>query len=99
MRLQRLLGSGALRPRDRVRDRQPANQGLSQEDLAWLLGNVPAEVLILRPAPDDSRRITASGSTATSEPLAASAATVALRERSSATATTTPSSTLPMPIT
>jgi nucleotide-binding universal stress UspA family protein len=34
--------------------------GLSQEDLAWLLGNVPAEVLILRPAPDDSRSITAS---------------------------------------
>jgi nucleotide-binding universal stress UspA family protein len=33
--------------------------GLSQEDLAWLLGNVPAEVLILRPAPDDARSITA----------------------------------------
>jgi len=33
--------------------------GLSQEDLAWLLGNVAAEVLILRPAPDDSRRISA----------------------------------------
>ncbi len=36
-------------------------QGLSQDDLAWLLGNVPAEILILRPAPDDSRRITANG--------------------------------------
>jgi hypothetical protein len=36
-------------------------QGLSQDDLAWLLGHVPAEILILRPAPDDSRRITASG--------------------------------------
>jgi len=35
-------------------------QGLSQDDLAWLLGHVPAEVLILRPAPDDARRITAS---------------------------------------
>ncbi|HEX3802839.1 MAG TPA: universal stress protein [Solirubrobacteraceae bacterium] len=34
-------------------------QGLSQDDLTWLLGNVPAEILILRPAPDDSRRITA----------------------------------------
>ena len=34
--------------------------GLSQEDLAWLLGNVPAELLILRPAPDDARSITAS---------------------------------------
>ena len=34
--------------------------GLSEEDLAWLLGNVPAEVIILRPAPDDSRSISAS---------------------------------------
>ncbi|MCL2419727.1 MAG: universal stress protein [Conexibacteraceae bacterium] len=38
-------------------------KGLSQEDLAWLLGHVPAEVLILRPAPDDSRQISASGVT------------------------------------
>lgn len=36
-------------------------QGLSQEDLAWLLDNVAAEVLILRPAPDDARRISAGG--------------------------------------
>jgi len=36
-------------------------QGLSQEDLGWLLGQVAAEVLILRPAPDDTRRITATG--------------------------------------
>jgi hypothetical protein len=35
--------------------------GLSQEDLAWLLGNVAAEVLILRPAPDDTRLISTSG--------------------------------------
>jgi nucleotide-binding universal stress UspA family protein len=35
--------------------------GLSAEDLTWLLGRVPAEVLILRPAPDDTRRITAAG--------------------------------------
>jgi len=33
--------------------------GLSQDDLAWLLGNVAAEILILRPAPDDARRISA----------------------------------------
>lgn len=33
--------------------------GLSQEDLSWLLDNVTAEVLILRPAPDDARRISA----------------------------------------
>lgn len=36
-------------------------QGLSQQDLAWLLGDVPAEVMILRPAPDDTRRISATG--------------------------------------
>ena len=33
--------------------------GLSTEDLRWLLERVPAEVLILRPAPDDTRRISA----------------------------------------
>ncbi len=31
--------------------------GLSYDDLKWLLERVPAEVLILRPAPDDNRRI------------------------------------------
>jgi hypothetical protein len=36
-------------------------QGLGDDDLAWLLRTVPAEVLILRPAPDDSRSISASG--------------------------------------
>jgi nucleotide-binding universal stress UspA family protein len=36
-------------------------QGLRQEDLAWLLDTVAAEVLILRPAPDDARSISASG--------------------------------------
>jgi nucleotide-binding universal stress UspA family protein len=35
--------------------------GLSRDDLGWLLSYVPAEVLILRPAPDDDRRITATG--------------------------------------
>jgi nucleotide-binding universal stress UspA family protein len=33
--------------------------GLSGDDLVWLLEKAPAEVLILRPAPDDSRRLTA----------------------------------------
>jgi nucleotide-binding universal stress UspA family protein len=33
--------------------------GLSADDLEWLLERVPAEVLILRPAPDDTRRISA----------------------------------------
>ncbi|HEX3615664.1 MAG TPA: universal stress protein [Solirubrobacteraceae bacterium] len=36
-------------------------QGLSDDDLAWLLRTVAAEVLILRPAPDDARSISASG--------------------------------------
>jgi nucleotide-binding universal stress UspA family protein len=33
--------------------------GLSADDLRWLLQSVPAEILILRPAPDDTRRISA----------------------------------------
>ena len=35
--------------------------GLSPDDLEWLLERVPAEVMILRPAPDDTRRISAAG--------------------------------------
>jgi hypothetical protein len=35
------------------------HNGLSSDDLEWLLDRVPAEVLILRPAPEDHRRITA----------------------------------------
>jgi len=35
--------------------------GLSSDDLEWLLTRVPAEVLILRPAPDDTRYISANG--------------------------------------
>jgi nucleotide-binding universal stress UspA family protein len=31
--------------------------GLSYEDLRWMLDRVPAEILILRPAPEDTRRI------------------------------------------
>ena len=34
-------------------------QGLSEDDLAWLLRTVPAEILILRPAPDDEHSISA----------------------------------------
>jgi hypothetical protein len=34
--------------------------GLSYEDLRWLLERVPAEILILRPAPQDTRQISAS---------------------------------------
>ena len=35
--------------------------GLSSDDLEWLLERVPAEVMILRPAPDDTRLISAHG--------------------------------------
>ena len=31
--------------------------GLSYDDLRWLLERVPAEIMILRPAPEDTRRI------------------------------------------
>jgi nucleotide-binding universal stress UspA family protein len=34
-------------------------QGLTADDLEWLLTRVPAEVLILRPAPEDDRQISA----------------------------------------
>ena len=33
--------------------------GLTSDDLEWLLERIPAEVLILRPARDDTRRIEA----------------------------------------
>jgi nucleotide-binding universal stress UspA family protein len=36
-----------------------SGRGLDNEDLEWLLDRVPAEVLILRPAPEDERRVTA----------------------------------------
>ena len=35
--------------------------GLSYDDLRWLLERVPAEILILRPAPEDTRRISGRG--------------------------------------
>jgi hypothetical protein len=38
--------------------------GLSADDLEWLLERVPAEVMILRPAPDDTRRISAAAGVA-----------------------------------
>ena len=33
--------------------------GLSSDDLEWLLERAPAEIVILRPAPDDSRLLSA----------------------------------------
>jgi nucleotide-binding universal stress UspA family protein len=35
--------------------------GLTSDDLEWLLKRVPAEVMILRPAPEDHREISAAG--------------------------------------
>lgn len=35
--------------------------GLGHDDLIWLVERVPAEILILRPAPDDTRRISVAG--------------------------------------
>jgi hypothetical protein len=35
--------------------------GLGYDDLRWLLERVPGEILILRPAPDDTRRISVNG--------------------------------------
>ncbi|HLY48613.1 MAG TPA: universal stress protein [Solirubrobacteraceae bacterium] len=37
------------------------NKGLTADDLEWLLERVPAEILILRPAPQDTRQITPEG--------------------------------------
>jgi nucleotide-binding universal stress UspA family protein len=58
--LQRMLDS---EPVDRVIVSATANsrKGLSAEDLEWMLETVPAEVLILRPDPEDRRKLTAAG--------------------------------------
>jgi len=56
--LQRLLDEESF---DRVivsADANPRN-GLNRDDLEWLIERVPAEVLILRPAADDTRNVTA----------------------------------------
>jgi hypothetical protein len=58
--LRRLLESEQF---DRIivsADEDP-HAGLSYEDLRWLLERVPAEILILRPAPEDTRQISAGG--------------------------------------
>ena len=36
-----------------------SRKGLSADDLEWMLETVPAEVLILRPDPEDRRKLTA----------------------------------------
>jgi nucleotide-binding universal stress UspA family protein len=42
---------------------QEAGAGLSGDDLVWLLAKAPAEVLILRPGPEDTRFVTAKNGT------------------------------------
>jgi universal stress protein family protein len=56
--LQRMLDS---EPVDRVIVSATSNarNGLSADDLEWMLEKVPAEVLILRPDPEDRRKVTA----------------------------------------
>ena len=56
--LRRMLDS---EPVDRVIVSATANslKGLSADDLEWMLEKVPAEVLILRPDPEDRRKVTA----------------------------------------
>jgi nucleotide-binding universal stress UspA family protein len=58
--LERLLGDETF---DRVVVPAGAagSEGLSGEDLVWLLRKAPAEVLILRPAPEDHRLFSAAG--------------------------------------
>jgi hypothetical protein len=56
--LQRMLDTEEV---DRVIASATANsrKGLSADDLEWMLEKVPAEVLILRPDPQDRRKVTA----------------------------------------
>jgi hypothetical protein len=58
--LRRMLDSEAV---DRVIVSATSNgrKGLSADDLEWMLEKVPAEVLILRPDPEDHRTLTADG--------------------------------------
>jgi hypothetical protein len=58
--LRRMLES---EPVDRVIVSATSNShnGLSADDLEWMLEKVPAEVLILRPGPEDHRTLTAAG--------------------------------------
>jgi nucleotide-binding universal stress UspA family protein len=50
-------------PVDRVIISATSNgrNGLDSEDIKWLLEKVPAEVMILRPDPEDRRKVTAEG--------------------------------------
>ena len=58
--LRRMLDSEDRRPRDRLGHLERP-QGPERRDLEWMLEKVPAEVLILRPDPEDHRKLTAEG--------------------------------------
>ena len=59
----RCSGCSTPRPSTASSCRPPrtAHKGLSADDLEWMLEKVPAEVLILRPDPEDHRKLTAEG--------------------------------------
>ena len=59
--LRRLLGRAQF-DRVVVPARTAGGAGLAGDDLVWLLERAPAEVLILRPGPEDTRFVTANGS-------------------------------------
>ena len=57
--LQRLLEE---EPFDRIIvSADDLHGGLKTDDVNWLLAKVPTEVLVLRPAPEDERRVSAQG--------------------------------------
>jgi hypothetical protein len=58
--LRRLLGEEQV-DRVIVSATDSPNKGLTADDLEWLLERVPAEILILRPAPQDTSRISPEG--------------------------------------
>ena len=53
--LARLLDERGVRPGRRLGAARPAARASSGDDLVWLLEKAPAEVLILRPGPQDRR--------------------------------------------
>ena len=59
--LERLLEQRDVRPGRGRRRPRPARAGFSGDDLVWLLEKAPAEVLILRPGPEDRRVVSARG--------------------------------------
>jgi hypothetical protein len=56
-----LRGEDTARALDIVSASANPRTGLTPDDLQWLIERVPAEVLILRPAPDDTRKLSGAG--------------------------------------